>query len=262
MSKNIIIFIFFIPLLLFARVFTNSAGTLDINNKCNYLSNSDFYEEKYQKENWYLSTTYFNIIDKSRGEIGYSLIKKTSVSEKFDLYANINGSFFPSLNLYTSLKNSIDLNFNNKYLMGLQYNYLYGSSEIGFNLGCLKNNFLNFPFNIYINSSIFFHNGYNESNNTFSHVYYKLDYEYGLYFEYFYLYYRGYYNFNFIDYIENSLLRNYFSLKVKLPYLIRLNKQWYLNIFIGNSFDVNLNNESDKYRKIEKHIIKGISITF
>ncbi|MEA3501124.1 MAG: hypothetical protein U9R41_08935, partial [Candidatus Marinimicrobia bacterium] len=90
----------------------------------------------------------------------------------------------------------------------------------------------------------------------------KINFEYGINLKYFSVIYNGYYVINQEPKLEESLARNYLMLKIKIPKPVQNDKKWSINFFIGNSYDIDTNRESDNYGETVSNIIKGISITF
>jgi len=255
--KIALIFILVIPIYTYARHFTITAGI--INNNINGFHEFETYYTDYDlgryyfKYNQYLNTNIRNTI-----EFGNSLSLYNPISKNTKIYGKLNLGFIPSFYPALIAYKSIGLTYKNCYF-GIQHNRYSENVEYGASIYIYKR--FNFPFYFVISGSILNQSGIKENHINDVQLYNKLDYECGLDFKEIQFSYSGYKILNHAYFIEESLLRNYINLKIKF----RKNdntKYWSINYFIGNTYDIDVNNESNKYMKTIRNMVSGISVTF
>lgn len=224
----------------------------------NNLNIFNTYYKKHKSNKFYFKDKlYFNAY--GAGLMGNSLNIFYQLHKNLLLTCNTNSAFVMTLFPSWLTHNIVDLYYNQKYFFGIQYNTGFSIKEYGLNIGFIKYHKLFFPSYISINNDLIYQKDNSENLNNFIS---KINFEYGINLKYFSVIYKGYYVINQEPELEESLARNYLMLKIKIPKSIQRDKKWSINFFIGNSYDINTNRESDNYNKAESNIIQGVSITF
>ncbi|MDA3871045.1 MAG: hypothetical protein PF551_01670 [Candidatus Marinimicrobia bacterium] len=202
-------------------------------------------------------------IPQSYPEFGQSMSIFFKFSKEKVICGKTNGAFIPALYPIYMLHSSINLYLNNSYYFGLQFSYRGYNKEYGLNAGIIKFHNLLLPGYVSISGNLLNQSGPSEKGeDSFSHLYSQINYEYGINLNHISIVYSGYYTFNHIIDLQESLARNYLLFKIKLPKFYNKNKKWSINFFIGNSYDTNINSEDENYGKTEMTIIRGVSVTF